>query len=90
MVELTNGIGLEPRYFVTKVSIEHVEAGLRQRPRIADVHLQWKVENRMRTKCCATFSGSVKERKALFALSVMKTAICASLRHDLLIARYRN
>lgn len=40
MVELTNGIGLEPRYFVTEVSVEHIEAGLRQRPCVADIHLQ--------------------------------------------------
>lgn len=67
MVELTNGIGLKPRYFVTEVSIEHVEAGLRQRPAvdIADVHLQRKerMENEIGcehanfhfAKCCATF-----------------------------------
>ena len=40
MMELTNGIGFKPRYFVTEVSVEHVEAGLWQRPCVADVHLQ--------------------------------------------------
>ena len=40
VMELTNGIGLEPRYFVTEVSVEHVEAWLRQRPCVADVHLR--------------------------------------------------
>lgn len=29
VMELTNGIGLKPRYFVTEISIEHVEAWLR-------------------------------------------------------------
>jgi hypothetical protein len=40
MVELANGIGFKPRNFVTEVSIEHIEAGLWQRPCVADVHLQ--------------------------------------------------
>lgn len=29
MMELTNGIGFKPRYFVTEISIENVESGLR-------------------------------------------------------------
>lgn len=48
MMELTNGIGLEPRYFVTEVSVEHIEAGLRQRPCVADIHLR-KIEQIVRT-----------------------------------------
>jgi hypothetical protein len=43
MMELANGIGLKPRYFVTEVSIEHVESWLRQRPSVADVHLQREI-----------------------------------------------
>lgn len=40
MMELTNGVGLEPGNFVTEVSVKHVEAGLRQCPCVAYVHLE--------------------------------------------------
>ena len=61
MMELADGIGLKPRYFVTEVSIENVESWLRQCPCVANVHLKWKTEimvENMRAlimwKCCAT------------------------------------
>lgn len=70
MMELTNGVGLEPGNFVTEVSVKHVEAGLRQCPCVAYVHLE--KEQKIISENMQTFARHKREKvelRNLFSLA---------------------